>query len=106
MQEIYLRQILHYGLHFLFPLLLAALFYKDIKWKAYIILLATMAIDIDHLLASPVFDPDRCSIGFHPLHTGYALVVYLVLFGFKKTRLVSVGLILHLLTDFIDCLFI
>ena len=28
-------------------------------------MLTTMLIDLDHLLANPVFDPDRCSINFH-----------------------------------------
>ncbi len=39
-------------------------------------MLATMAIDLDHLLADPVFDPDRFCIGFHPLHTVWAGVGY------------------------------
>ena len=32
-------------------------------------------IDLDHLLADPVYAPDRCSIGFHPLHTAPAVVL-------------------------------
>jgi len=106
MFDLYLRPIIHYGLHFLFPLLIAFSFYKEYKWKAYLALIATMLIDLDHLLANPVFDPGRCSIGFHPLHTGYALAIYFVLLYFPKTRLIGIGLLLHLVTDYIDCKFI
>lgn len=62
-----------------------------------------MLIDIDHLLAVPIFDPYRCSINFHPLHTYWAFGVYVILLFFRKTRLVGIGLTLHLVTDFIDC---
>ena len=40
---------------------------------------AVMLIDLDHLLATPIFDPARCSIGFHPLHSYYAIGVYFIL---------------------------
>lgn len=63
-----------------------------------------MLIDVDHLLASPIFDPNRCSINFHPLHTYWALAIYVVMLFFRKTRIVGVGLVFHLITDFIDCL--
>ncbi len=67
-------------------------------------MLATMLIDLDHLLANPIFDPNRCSINFHPLHTYWALAIYVVMLFFRKTRIVAVGLVFHLITDFIDCL--
>lgn len=66
-------------------------------------MLATMLVDLDHLLASPIFDPGRCSINFHPLHTYWAMGVYIVLLFFKKTRIIAVGLLFHMLTDYIDC---
>ena len=66
-------------------------------------MLATMLIDLDHLLANPIFDADRCSINFHPLHTYYMLIVYIALLFFKKTRIIGVGILLHLLADLIDC---
>lgn len=66
-------------------------------------MLATMLVDLDHLLADPIFDPGRCSINFHPLHTYWAMAVYVVLLFFKKTRIIAVGLLFHMLTDFIDC---
>lgn len=67
-------------------------------------MLATMLIDVDHLLATPVFDPHRCGIGFHPLHSYWAMGIYATLLIFPKTRIMAVGLIAHILTDFQDCL--
>lgn len=100
------RFCLHYGMHFLVPGLLAYIFFKQ-KWeKAWLILIATMLIDVDHLVATPIFDATRCSINYHPLHTYYALVVYVILFIIPKTRIVGLGLLLHILTDFIDCMWL
>lgn len=98
-----LVNLIHYGLHFLAPGLLAWFFFRK-EWKrAWLIMLATMLVDLDHLLADPIFDPDRCSIGFHPLHSEWAIVVYLLLLVFPKTRIVGLGLAFHMLTDGLDC---
>ncbi len=64
-----LRTIIHYGLHFLAPLLFAQFFRRERRVKAFWIMLATMLVDLDHLLATPIFNPDRCSVGFHLLHS-------------------------------------
>lgn len=68
-------------------------------------MIATIVIDADHLLADPVCDPDRCSVGFHPLYTVRAAVVYLVflLFPSWKVRAVAAGCLFHLFTDGMDC---
>lgn len=59
-----LQNIIHYTLHFFFPGLVAFVFFKK-EWKTvWIILLSTMLVDIDHLFAEPIFDPNRCSVGF------------------------------------------
>lgn len=64
-----------------------------------------MIVDIDHLLATPIFQADRCSINFHPLHTYYAMLVYgLMLFLRKPFNLIAIGLCIHMLTDYMDCL--
>ena len=68
-----LRAIIHYGLHFLSPLLFAQFFKREHRIKAFWIMLATMVVDIDHLLATPMFNPYRCSVGFHPLHSYFGL---------------------------------
>ena len=63
------RHIIHYSLHLIAPILFAKLYWKKYWRNAALIMVATMLMDLDHLLADPVFDPNRCSIGFHPLHT-------------------------------------
>ena len=99
-----LQPILHYGIHFGLPLLIALLFFKS-KWKiAYLIMLSGLLIDLDHLLAQPMFDPNRCSLNFHPLHSYYAIAIYVGLTIFKKTRILGIGLIIHIFADMMDCL--
>lgn len=95
----------HYGLHLLFPGIIAWVFFRKEWKKAWLIMLATMLVDIDHLLADPIFDPDRCSIGFHILHSYYAIIVYFVMLFFPKFRIVAAGLLFHMFTDFQDYLF-
>ena len=95
--------LLHYSLHFIAPLGIAYI-YNPKKWKqSYLVLLGTMLVDLDHLLANPIFDPDRCSIGFHPLHSYFAILIYFFLLFPKRSRLVAIGLLFHMLTDSIDC---
>ena len=67
-------------------------------------MVATMLVDLDHLLVNPIYAPDRCSINFHFLHTYYAIGLYFILTYFKKFRVIGLGLLLHMATDFIDCL--
>ena len=105
-----LRTLTHYGLHILAPLLIALFFSKEHRKKAYLIMLATMAVDIDHLLADPIFDPYRMSIGFHPLHSYLAIGIYIVMCILPYERLhwpwwlraVGVGLVFHMITDWQD----
>ena len=66
-------------------------------------MISTMLIDLDHLLAMPIFEVNRCSINFHPLHTYYVMVVYFIMLFFKKTRLLGIGLTTHILADAVDC---
>ncbi|WP_369820260.1 DUF6122 family protein [Tenacibaculum sp. SG-28] len=79
-----MQNLLHYFLHFGFPLIIAFVFYRKEWKKTYILLLATMLIDLDHLLATPVFAPNRCSIQYHPLHTYYAMLFYAGMLFFKN----------------------
>ena len=58
---------------------------------AWLIMMATMLVDLDHLLANPVYDPDRCSIGFHPLHQYPIMVLYIVLARLAKNSLDRAG---------------
>ncbi len=102
------RSLVHYSLHFLAPGLLAWFLFRDIWKKGWLIMIGTMLVDLDHLLARPIFDPARCSIGFHPLHSGYAIAFYflLLLYPNKYVRIIAVGLLFHMATDFQDCLWL
>jgi hypothetical protein len=123
-----LQPIVHYSLHFLAPGFLAYFLFKD-KWKtAWLIMIATMFVDLDHIFAcssmfpvdgsfvwtaishlaecTEIFVPGRCSIGFHPLHSYPAIIIYGLLLFFPKTRVVAVGLLFHMLTDYQDCLWL
>ena len=66
-------------------------------------MMLTMVVDIDHLLANPIYDPGRCSIGFHPLHELVPIGIYVLLCFHSKTRLVGLGLTIHMLLDSLDC---
>ncbi|MDT0554729.1 DUF6122 family protein [Patiriisocius hiemis] len=99
-----MQTIIHYSLHFLLPGIIAWFFYREYWVKVWLLLLATMLIDLDHLLATPIFDANRCSINFHPLHKYYSLGIYILFLFFKRTRIIGIGLVLHILTDWLDCL--
>jgi hypothetical protein len=95
--------LIHLLLHFLVPALVATAFFRN-RWKsAYLVMLATMVVDLDHLLANPIYDPGRCSIGFHPLHQPAFILIYAALCLFPKTRIIGIGLVLHMALDAIDC---
>lgn len=99
-----LSSAIHIFLHFAVPGLVAWTFFrKDFK-KAWLSMVATMLVDADHLLATPLFDPMRCSIGFHPLHSCYIQPLYMAMSIYKPTRLIGLGLLIHMLLDALDCL--
>jgi len=93
----------HLALHFTVPLLVAFLFFRENLKLSYLAMMLTMLVDLDHLLASPIYDANRCSIGFHPLHQYWFIAIYLVMSFFSKTRLIGVGLIIHMSLDALDC---
>lgn len=98
-----LKFFIHYGLHFLVPLILAIIFFRR-NWKlVYLVFICSMLVDLDHLLANPIFEKGRCSINFHPLHTYWAIALYFLGLFFKKTRVLCFALLFHMLTDYIDC---
>ena len=96
--------ILHYSLHFFLPLIIAILFFKKEWKKVYVIMLLTMIVDLDHLLANPIYQADRCSINFHPLHSYYAIGLYFIMSFFRKPyNVIGIGLVLHMIADYTDC---
>lgn len=96
-------------LHFVVPALVARTWYVE-RWRwAFLVMVGTMVVDIDHLLADPIYDPDRCGIGFHPLHSYLAIAAYLLLLVISRVtwlRLIALGLVIHMLLDGVDCLWI
>lgn len=95
---------LHILLHFVVPGVVAGLAFRD-KWMtSWLIMMSAMVIDVDHLLANPIFDPNRCSIGFHPLHSTMAIIAYLLLLMIPRLRILGIGLLIHIGLDAMDCL--
>ena len=113
---------MHLLLHLAVPIAVALTVYRP-RWRsAALVMIATMVVDVDHLLADPIYDPERCSIGFHPLHTAPAIVVYAVLFAIpllhawrardasaslrdpgRVVHLAGLGLLIHMALDALDC---
>ena len=96
--------MLHIAIHLLVPALVAIWVFPENKYRVFLILASTMLVDLDHLLASPIYDPSRCSIGFHPLHGYIAIGGYGLMLLHKKSRLVGLGLMIHMLLDTFDCI--
>ena len=117
------RSVIHLVLHAVVPLLIAIPLARQVtsaSWRfIFLLLMATMAVDIDHLLADPIYAPGRCSIWFHPLHTLWPIVIYTGMMlwplalkvaakPIKKAHqivgLVGLGLVIHMVLDWTDCL--
>ncbi|MEM8602164.1 MAG: DUF6122 family protein [Bacteroidota bacterium] len=112
--------MLHIAAHAVVPLLVAVALDRT-RWQGpFLVLIATMVVDVDHLLADPIYDPARCSIGFHPLHTIPAIVSYVALLvgglalyrvaASERTKqrarlgwLIGLGLLIHMALDAGDC---
>jgi hypothetical protein len=95
--------LIHLALHLLVPLGVCVIFYAP-RWKrTLMIMMATMCIDLDHLLADPIYDPERCSIGFHPLHCAPAICLYVLALVHPRTRVLGIGLCIHIVLDSLDC---
>lgn len=95
--------MLHLALHFIVPAAVVAVFFRN-KWlMAYVVLVSTMIVDIDHLWADPIYDPGRCSVGFHFLHGLIPILGYVIMCFIPMLRLIGIGLVIHMLLDSIDC---
>ena len=98
------RTLVHNFLHVFVLALAVWIFYRE-DWKnSFVLLMLTMIVDIDHLLANPLFDPQRCSIGFHPLHTEAATSLYALMLLHRKFRIFGLGLLIHMSLDGLDCM--
>ncbi len=96
--------LIHILLHFAVPAMVAEIWFSD-KWRrTWLIMVGTMLIDLDHFVATPLYDPNRCSIGTHPLHTSPLIALYALMLLHRKTRLVGIGLTIHIVLDAVDCM--
>ncbi len=96
--------MLHLFLHVAVPALAGWLFYRP-QWRpAALKMVAGFVLDLDHLLATPMFDPNRCSINFHPLHTYWAIALYVLLLWPARTRPWAIGFLVHMVLDYLECL--
>ena len=101
-----LQPILHYGGHWLAPFVIAAIIWRE-RWKvAGLVIASANLIDLDHLLADPIFDPNRCSIGFHLLHGWEAALAYILMLAIPRwyIRAFAIGALWHLAVDYGDCM--
>ena len=99
-----IRSIIHMLLHIVVPGIAARVFFRTNWKKQWMIMISTMIVDLDHLFSTPVFDPDRCSIGFHPFHSYLAIGVYAILIFVPRVRVVGLGLLIHMFLDYTDCI--
>ncbi len=99
-------------LHILASLFLWLLFYlfeaKYLKRNfnqrlALIQILLANLIDLDHLLSSPIYEPGRCSINNHLLHSYFMFPLYLIGL-FSRYRYFWASISLHLLIDYLGCI--
>ena len=98
-----LRTTIHFILHLMVPGITARIGFSP-KWhRAWLYMMLTMVIDLDHLMVDPFFDPHRCSINFHPLHTYPVIGLYILLTAIPRTRIIGVGLLIHIILDALDC---
>ena len=95
--------LLHLVLHAAVPGGVALAFFRPGWRRAWLIMLSTMLVDLDHLLAEPIYHPARCGIGFHPLHAPPAIAAYALLLIPRLTRLPALGLVIHMALDALDC---
>lgn len=98
-----MRAAVHVALHFILPAAVARFGTRSRRFQTFLWLMAGLCIDLDHLWANPVYDPNRCSVGFHTLHRWEVLPLYVLLCLFPKTRWLGVGLCLHIALDLTDC---
>lgn len=115
------RSVIHLLLHVLVPGMVALVIakYSELNaWKVLLILMLTMLVDADHLLADPIYAPNRCSIMFHPLHSFWPMVAYSMMtiwplvkpllgrslaYKDQLVGLVGLGLVIHMVLDYTDC---
>ncbi|TRD09946.1 hypothetical protein FGU71_13150 [Erythrobacter insulae] len=99
------QTFLHYGGHWIAPFAFGWIVWRGDWLRSGAVIASANLIDLDHLLADPIFDPSRCSIGFHLLHGWEAALVYGLMLFIPRwwARAFALGALWHLAVDFGDC---
>ncbi len=87
------------------PFVIGWLIWREQWLRAGLVIASANLIDLDHLFANPIFDPGRCSIGFHLLHGWEAALAYGVMLAVPLwwVRAFAMGALWHLVVDYGDC---
>lgn len=93
--------VLHIPFHFLIPFLVVKFWGSK---RDLILMLSANLIDLDHLLADPIFVADRCSLTTHPLHSPAAIACYVALLLPRSYRAFGVGALIHITLDGVGCI--
>ena len=100
----YSQKIIHLTGHTLLPIAISYAGYGS-SWKSVAkIMIASNLVDADHLLAKPIYNPDRCSIESHPLHSLPMIGLYSAMLFNAQTEELGVGLLTHMAVDYVDCI--
>lgn len=99
-----IRPLIHILLHFLVPGAIAWLAFPKRWGFTWLVMSLTIIVDLDHILATPFYDPNRCSLGFHPLHSAAAIGIYAAVLFIPKLRLIAIGMLVHMGLDLGDCI--
>lgn len=98
------HKVTHIVGHTLLPIAISYAGYGS-SWKtASKIMITSNLVDTDHLLAKPIYNPDRCSIDFHPLHSLPMIGLYSAMLFNKETQKWGAGLLTHMAVDYVDCI--
>ena len=98
------QKIIHLSGHYILPLAISYASYGNSWESAAKVMIASNLVDVDHLFAKPIYNPDRCSIGCHPLHSIPSIGVYSVMAFNQQTQELGIGLLTHMAVDLVDCI--
>ena len=100
----YSQKITHLAGHTILPIAISYAGYGSLWKSSAKIMIASNLVDVDHLLAKPIYNPNRCSIESHPLHSLPMIGLYSAMLLNEETQEWGVGLLTHMAVDYVDCI--
>lgn len=75
----------------------------DVNYIDLVLVLSSNLIDLDHLFSKPIYHPRRNPFLTHFVHKRWALVIMIsiILIFIRPTMFLGVGIIMHMLLDYI-----